>query len=519
MPESTTELPFFEQFLEFAPDAMLGVGRDGLIALVNKQTEELFRYRREELLGKPIEMLIPERYRAGHVRLRSGYFDDPRTRPMGAGIELYGLRKDGSEFPAEISLSHIRTGGELLATAAVRDVTEQMESQRERQALKSQLQQARAARLESIGQLAGGIAHDFNNLLSVILNYADFAVEELEDRPEIRRDVDEIRHAARKAADLTRQLLVFSRREVVSPEPLDLNAVVGEMENLLKRTLGSHIELETRLPPDLSTVLADPGALEQILVNLAVNARDAMEGGGHLRIRTAEVELDELFTESHPEVTPGYYVELTVEDSGSGMSPEIASRAFDPFFTTKPKGQGTGLGLATVYGIARQAGGTATIYTEGGSGTAIRVYLPSTSERPAVAAAAADAAGPVGARGETILVVEDEEAVRRVAIRLLTDAGYSVLEASGGQQAMRLCRESPSHVDLLLTDVIMPGMLGTEVAEHLRALRPGLRVLYMSGYMEAVGSPSVRADLVEKPFSRRSLLERVRHTLDRPSSE
>jgi PAS domain S-box-containing protein len=357
----------FEQFLEFAPDAIVGVGRSGHILLANAQTEALFGYARDELLGQAVEVLVPERWHDVHPRHRGGYFSDPRTRPMGAQLELFGRRRDGSEFPAEISLSSIETDDGLLAIAAIRDITERraleaqleqarrLESAREKEVLETQLNQLR--RLESVGQLAGGIAHDFNNLLGVILNYAAFVAESIDDGSPVLEDVDEIRRAAERGAALTRQLLIFSRREVVRPQVLDISQVVGELDKLLRRALGEHISLTTQFAPDLWAVEVDLGQFEQVLVNLAVNARDAMPNGGRLILETANVELDATYREIEHEVVPGRYVRLTVSDTGVGMDPEVAKRAFEPFFSTKPRGQGTGLGLTTVYGIVTEAGG------------------------------------------------------------------------------------------------------------------------------------------------------------------
>src|SRR3954447_12878340 len=419
----------FEQFLEFAPDAIVGIDRSGSIALVNQQTERLFCYAREELVGEPVEMLLPERFRDQHAGHRSAYFGDPRTRPMGAGLDLYGLRSDGSEFPAEISLSSIDTGGHTMGIAAVRDMTDRVEAEREKQALISKMQREQqseqASRLESIGQLAGGVAHDFNNLLGVVLNYADFVAEEIGEESPAHRDVLEIRRAAERATQLTRQLLIFSRRDVVKPEPINLNDSVREMERLLRRTIGEHIELAVKFGPDLPAVMADPGQLEQVLVNLAINARDAMPQGGRLRIESAEVEADADFLEDNPELEPGKYIRLTVADTGTGMDEETQSRVFEPFFSTKPKGEGTGLGLATVYGIVRGSGGAIGIHSEPGEGTVFTVHLPAIEASVATESNGDAPAGP-GGGGEHVLVVEDEDAVRTLAERILARAGYEV---------------------------------------------------------------------------------------------
>jgi PAS domain S-box-containing protein len=504
----------FEQFLEFAPDAIVGVMPTGEIVLVNQQAETLFGYTREELIGKLVESLVPKRFRELHPHHRDDYFHEPRTRPMGAGVELYAMRKDGTEFPVEISLSSIDTEEGTLATVAVRDVSDRAEGERER-ALLEQLHQAQ--RLESVGQLAGGIAHDFNNILGVIMNYAEFVADEQEPDSEALHDVEEIRRAAERAAALTRQLLIFSRREVVQPEVLDLRQVIEGIENLLHRALGERVEMETVFDHDLMAIEADPGQIEQVLVNLAVNARDAMPEGGRLLIEAGNAELDEEYAYMHPDTAPGNYVRLKVSDTGIGMDEKTIQRAFEPFFTTKGKAEGTGLGLATVYGIVTGAGGRIDIYSEPGMGTTVKIHLPASSVAPGEDEAQPKER-PAGC-GEVVLVVEDEPDVRRMAERILAKGGYSVISTSGGQEALDVCRRADRPIQLLLTDVIMPGMLGTELVEQVKAIRPELGVIFMSGYSHEVLAPEALAEqgagtFIEKPFSASELLKAVRRLLD-----
>jgi two-component system cell cycle sensor histidine kinase/response regulator CckA len=381
--------------------------------------------------------------------------------------------------------------------------------------LEAQLEQAR--RLESLGQLAGGVAHDFNNLLAVILNYASFVAEELGDATEsdwsqrcetARNDVGQIQQAAERAATLTHQLLAFARQEVIRPRVLNLNDVVAGIEDMLRRTIGENVQLVTSLADGLWPVLADPGRIEQVLVNLAVNARDAMPGGGTVTIDTGNVTVDASSVAGGSPARQGRNVRLRVSDTGTGMPPEVAEHAFEPFFTTKSKGAGTGLGLATVFGILSQADGHIQIYSEHHNGTTISVTLPVTDETPApVAYPTPYQRTPTG---ETVLVVEDEEALREVTRRIFTRNGYHVVTAADGPEALDIARHHDGEIHLLVTDVVMPHMLGKEVADRMKAIKPEVEVLYMSGYARPVLASQGRLDagvaLVEKPFSETDLL-------------
>jgi signal transduction histidine kinase len=447
----------------------------------NDATVATYGYSREELFQVTIENL--ERGPGEHVR------------------------KDGTTMEVSVASHAIDFRGREACVVIAEDVTE-------KERLRVQLQQSQ--RLESLGQLAGGVAHDFNNLLAVILGYASFIERRAEQGSHNERDVTEIRKAGERATRLTQQLLSFARRELVRPKVLDLTGVVIEMEQLLRRTLGEHLVLRTSLAPDLWPIMADHGQLEQILVNLAVNARDAMPDGGTLTLDTENIAVDEAYASTRNGLSPGQYVRLRVSDTGVGMQSDVAARAFEPFFTTKPKGRGTGLGLATIHGIVTQAGGHVQIYSEPGLGTTFTLLLP-TTDAPVPVHATADSSEPERGGGETILVVEDEPAMLEVTRRILAGNGYDVLVAGSGPEALALVEHRAGTIDVLLTDVVMPEMLGKEVAERVTVLRPDIRVLFMSGYAQpvigAMGDIAGGREIIDKPFTEAALLDRLRALL------
>ena len=454
-----------EVLLDGSPDAIMCVKPDGTIVAANHQCLRVFGYHREELVGRSIDILVPDDVAPRHPALRARYAARPSTRLMGHGALLSARRKDGSLFPVEVSLATLESSDAPVVVAAVRDVTERRRLEGEKAQLRAELKRAQveeerallqaqlhqSQRLESIGQLAGGIAHDFNNLLAGIMNYATLVASglaeltgrlDLDDDPAVAvvaEDVAQITKVAVRAAQVTRQLLIFSRRERVSPEVVDLNASVTEMESLLRRIIRESVQLSTALAPDLPNIRIDPGQLEHVIMNLAVNARDAMaESGGFLRIATDLFEVDDEMG-ARRGIPPGSYVRLSVSDTGRGMSPGVRDRAFEPFFTTKPKGQGTGLGLATVYGVVTEAHGDVMIYSEPGLGTTVRILLPGTRQAVGTPAAASSPHASSG-RGRTVLLVEDEEMVREPARRMLTRYGFEVLPAPDAAGALDLVR-------------------------------------------------------------------------------
>jgi PAS domain S-box-containing protein len=627
----------FARFIDSVPDALVIVNGRGMITLANTQTETVFGYSRDELRGLPIEMLMPDRFRGGHLHHRNTYIHEPRTRPMGSGLELFGLRKDGTEFPVEISLSPMQSGNGSMVVAAIRDVSERKRSQQqiqelhrkvgaesaykslvrnapygiframaetdrfqavnpalvkmlgydtedevlalsisrdvfrdhqgsfldpgrlskhfqsietewrrkdggslyvrlsgrresddqgreffdvvaeditERRKLEEQFHQSQ--RLESVARLAGGVAHDFNNLLGVITGYSWLLLNDLETDDPRRERLEAILQAASSGSTLTRELLAFGRKQVLNPTVLDLNVVVTDLAKMLRRVIGEDIILKTELQPDLANVKLDRVQIEQVLLNLVINARDAMPNGGNLTIETMTAELDREYLSGHMDVPPGDYVVLAVKDTGSGMDPEIQARVFEPFFTTKGAGKGTGLGLASVHGIVKQSGGHVWLYSEKGRGSTFKLFFPSVVE-PAQKPKA-----PLGSKTlhgtETVLLVEDHPLLRKMSAEMLKGMGYKVIETDDGEAALEASAAYKDTIHMLVTDVVMPGIDGLQLRDKIVAARPGLKTLLISGYSEEVisqyGSFTEGTALLQKPFSTELLGTRIRELLD-----
>jgi PAS domain S-box-containing protein len=501
----------FRAVLEASPNAVVAIDAHGRIVYVNPQVEKTFGYRRDELTGQPIELLLPDRVSQRHIGHRDGFLAHPVARPMGIGLDLAGRHKDGTEVPVEISLSPVETDDGLQVFATVVDITA-------RKAAENQLLQAQ--KLESIGRLAGGIAHDFNNMLFAIHGYAELLTQDLASTNRTRfspersqASVTAIGNAAERATALTAQLLAFSRQQVVSVKVLDLNDSVTAIEPMIRPLIGENMKLILKLDPDAGHIRADSGQIDQIVVNLIVNARDAMPNGGTVMIETGNVEFEEPYALEHFDVEPGPYVLLAVSDTGVGMDHATREHIFEPFFTTKEVGKGTGLGLATTYGIVRQAGGHIWLYSEPGHGSAFKLYFPRVDA--AVEARPANVSVPSIGVG-TVLVVEDEPAVRDMTTQLLERAGYEVLPVADAAEALA-STQLVRPIDVLVTDVIMPNMSGIELAEQLMDRYPHLSVVLLSGYTaETLDLERVTArgaTFVPKPLTSNQLLAAVQQAM------
>lgn len=506
----------YRDYFENAKDAIYVHDLDGRYTMVNKAGEDLTGYSRAELLQMSVSDVVPHNFMDQiEARLKKKLRDHAPTV-----YEVEVVRKDGSRVPVEVSSRVIFENGVPVAIqGSARDITGRKRAEEALRASQLQLQQSQ--KLEAVGQLAGGVAHDFNNLLTAIIGYTDLSLRRIGLEDSIRHNLEETKKAAERAASLTRQLLAFSRKQILEPKILDLNAVVKDMHKMLTRLIGENIDLATKAAPDLGRVKADPSQVEQIIMNLVVNARDAMPQGGKVTIETANVMLDDPNTLKHVSVTPGSYVMLAVSDTGTGFDEETQSRIFEPFFTTKEVGRGTGLGLSTVYGIVKQSGGNIWVYSELGHGTVFKVYLPRVDAAASkIEKIIFETKAPGGS--ETILLVEDEDVVRGLTRKILMEAGYYVLDVRSGEEAIRLCRDYGGPIDLLLTDVVMPKISGKQVADRLNVLRPAARVLFMSGYTdEAIvrhGVLDANVNFIQKPFTWVGLAKKVREVLDQVNS-
>ncbi|HKH98741.1 MAG TPA: PAS domain S-box protein [Candidatus Sulfotelmatobacter sp.] len=640
--KSVVEALLSSSILEAIPDALIAVNQQGVIIQVNAQTEALFAYTRDELIGHKIEMLVPERQRPEHDRHREEFHAKPKVRRMGSGLDLHGRRRDGSEFPVEISLSPVATGDGMIVLSAIRDISdrkrieeelrrahEELDRRKTRELRDSQNRLAlivdssqdaiigknldgiithwnkgaehmygytaqevigrpisvlcpkdrvdeipgilekirrgerveyfesvrvtkdgrrvdvsisvspihdaegkvvgasaiarnitaqkkiedqlrQSQKMEAVGRLAGGVAHDFNNLLGIVTACSELLRNRVD--AESLEYLDNIREAAKRGASLTRQLLAFSRKQQVQPQVLDLNERLKEVSKLLRPLMGDDVEIVLRPRSAAAIVEADPGQIDQMVVNLAVNARDAMPHGGKLIVETSVSDFDESFAREHPPMVAGRYVMLAISDNGTGMDAGTLSRIFEPFFTTKEMGKGTGLGLATVYGIVRQSGGHIWVYSEPERGTTFKIYLPCADHKLGIATETQAETLPPRREGVTILLTEDDAIMRRLTQKMLEEHGYTVLEAEDAKSALAVMGTDHATIDLLLTDVVMKGMSGPELVLRLIDTHPATKVVYMSGYTgELVASQGADGGirLLEKPFTRAALLQTI----------
>lgn len=478
---AAAEASKLEAILNSAVAAIITIDTRGLIDSVNPATERIFGYTARELIGQNVRILMPEPFHSEHDRYISSYLSTGKRKIIGIGREVTGRRKDGTTFPLDLAVSEFVSDGTRYFAGIITNLSDRKRV--EEALLDTERKLAQAQRLEAVGQLTGGIAHDFNNLLTVITGNLELIETRMqgEDLHKMLRDAQE---AADLGAKLTVRLLAFARRSHLEPEILETNNLVLNVTSMLRRTLGEHISLSTVLAPDLWSVKVDPTQAESSIVNLAINARDAMPKGGKLVVETRNVRMEEVRSGDTVELSRGDYVQISVSDTGTGMSAEVRDRAFEPFFTTKTRGHGTGLGLSMVYGFAKQSGGHVTIYSEVDHGTTINIYLPRASGATTDAEIEATESQPAIRRNETILVVEDDDGVRNLTVKRLATLGFKIHESPDGASAIKLL-ESGLRVDLLFSDLVMPGGLsGYDVARRAKAIDSKVRILLTSGYAE-----------------------------------
>ena len=511
-----------EMILNSAGEGIVGFDLMGKVTFVNPAVVSLTGYEPKELLGQSFHLLVHHQKPDGapYPEEECPIYHTIRDGKRRHVTDDLFWTKEGKPLPVDYVTTSIEEGGQLVGAVGVfMDITERKQAEEALRRSEEQLRQA--VKMEAVGRLAGGVAHDFNNILTAITGYGELLLMNLDPQDSGRQDVQDILLAADRAASLTRQLLAFSRKQVLQPQRLALNRVVANMDKMLRRIIGEDIDLVTVLGPEPGTVTADPGQIEQVIMNLAVNARDAMPQGGKLTIETADVDLDEAYAQNHLEAQPGPYVMLAVSDTGVGLDQEAQARIFEPFFTTKELGKGTGLGLSTVYGIIKQSGGLIWVYSEPGRGTTFKIYLPRL-EAPGDVAGLSQVPGKCEWGSEIILLVEDEDMVRQVARRILARLGYTVLEAASGPDALVVSREHAGPLHLMLTDVVMPGMSGQEIMENLKPQRPEMKVLFMSGHTENAivhhGVLDPGTAFIQKPFKHDFLAHKVREVLDKPAA-
>ncbi|MCA9522546.1 MAG: PAS domain S-box protein [Myxococcales bacterium] len=495
--------------VDSSPSGMLMSDHEGRIVLVNREVERLFGYPREELLGRSIELLIPERFRGAHPTFRRGFVGRPSVRAMGVGRDLFGRRKDGSEVPVEIGLTPVVTPEGLFVLSSIVDISARKQAETERQALEAQLRQSQ--KLEAIGTLAGGIAHDFNNILGAIVGFAELA-RSAATTGSVRADLDGVLDAANRGRSLVERIMRFSRRQDDTRHPTDLGQVVVDAVQMLRATLPAQIEMQLKLAEGLPLVAADATGIHQVVMNLATNASQAMSGGGTIEIALEPFYARDRFVRSHAELKEGWYVNLVVRDGGPGIDPETRERVFEPFFTTKEPGRGSGLGLAVVHGIVTQHGGAVDLESELGMGTTVSCYFPAVEhaalepQRPQMALQRGDA--------EHILFVDDEPQLAEVGRRRLENLGYQVTTRSDPVLALRDIEQSPQAFDLIVTDFSMPTLTGLQLAERAATLRPQLPVVLVSGYVIESEESSESRHWLQKPYTNAELAAVVREALD-----